>query len=178
MLKKWFSFGLISWLFLLAGCNTGDNWQVDFTKPVQYAKGKESVIEIKVTEDNKPVTDLNASAEFEMSSMSHGNVNLKLEEEGDGIYRGKAELPMAGKYTVTFTLKKDGYTIEKIVEVEAKKVDSVAKINGDIISTEDLVFYRFINNTSPKKNTNSSSSRKSARWRLRSFNLGAASPRQ
>jgi hypothetical protein len=130
---------------VLTACGTGDNWEVKFNEPLYVTKGKESTVEIKVTEDNKPLTDLNVKAQFEMTSMSHGTVNLKLDDKGDGIYQGKAVFPMAGGYTATFTMKKEGYTIEKVLEVEAEKAEGVALINGEPINTDDLEFYRFIN---------------------------------
>lgn len=144
-MKKALFLGLIAIIFLITGCGKGENWEVEFTKPLQFVEGKESTFEIKVTEESKPVTDLNATAHIEMASMSHGNVDLKLEEGKDGLYTGKAALPMKGTYDVFFKFKKDGYTIEKRLEVEAKEVKGVATINGEEISTDDLEFYRFIN---------------------------------
>lgn len=147
MLKKSLSVSMLGLiLLLLSSCGTpGDNWVVDFTEPLRYTKGAETKVEVKITDENKPVTDVNVKVHFEMSSMSHGSVNIKLDEEGDGIYAGKAEFPMSGKYNATFTLKKDGYTIEKVTEVELEKVEGVATINGEPINSDDLEFYQFIN---------------------------------
>jgi hypothetical protein len=145
-MKKGIILGIIALIFLLSGCGKGDNWKVEFTKEPQFIKEKESSLEIKVTEGDKPVTDLDASAHFEMASMSHGEVDVNLEEGEDGLYTGKVGLPMKGKYSVIFTFKKDGDTVEKAIEVEVKEVKGVATINGEPISNEDIEFYRFINN--------------------------------
>lgn len=145
-MKRAISLGLLAVVLLLAGCGTGENWKVEFTKPLQFIQGKEAPFEIKVTEDKKPVTGLNASAEIEMGTMSHGTVNVRLTEVKDGRYQGKAQLTMSGQYTVTFKFKKGGYTVEKILDVDVKKVEGVAKINGETISFNELEFYRFINN--------------------------------
>lgn len=147
MLKKWMSFVLLGLVILLAGCSdTGENWEIEFTKPLQFKKGQETPIEIKITEEGKPVTDVSARALFEMSAMSHGSLNLRLEDKGDGLYTAKAEFPMSGKYNVSFTLKKEGYTIEKVMEVEVEKVEGVATINGKPINIDELDFFRFNNN--------------------------------
>lgn len=145
MMNRILSFILLSLLLLLSACGTGEDWTVDFTEPLRYTKGAETEIEVKVVEGNEPVNDLNVRVHFEMTSMSHGSVNLKLEEQGDGVYSGAAEFPMAGEYAATFTMKKEGYTIEKVVEVEVEKVEGVATINGEPINTADVEFYRFIN---------------------------------
>ncbi|MEW8986230.1 MAG: FixH family protein [Bacillus sp. (in: firmicutes)] len=147
MLKKSLHYMLLGLvLLLLSSCGTpGENWVVDFTEPLRYTKGAETQIEVKIIEENEPVADVSVRAHFEMSSMSHGSVDIKLEEQGEGIYSGKAEFPMAGKYTATFTLKKEGYTVEKIVDVEVEKVEGVATINGEPINSDDLEFYKFIN---------------------------------
>ncbi|WP_412176665.1 hypothetical protein [Bacillus sp. T3] len=80
-----------------------------------------------------------------MTSMDHGSINLRLEEVGDGLYTAKAEFTMSGSYNVTFTLKKEGYTVEKIMEVEVEKVEGVATINGKPITVDELDFFRFNN---------------------------------
>ncbi|NMD72344.1 hypothetical protein HHO41_18910 [Bacillus sp. DNRA2] len=145
MKKRILSFILLGLVMLLSACSEGDDWTVSFTEPLRYTKGAETPIEVKVVEDNKPVTDLNMRVHMEMTSMSHGSVDMKLEEQGDGVYSGKAEFPMSGKFEATFTMKKEGYTIEKVVEVEVEKVQGVATINGEPINTDDVEFYRFIN---------------------------------
>ncbi len=171
-MKKAISLGMMVLIFLLSACGTGDNWKVEFTDPPKFNNGDESTFEIKVTEEGKPVTGLNATASMEMTKMSHGSINVKLEEAKDGLYKGKAALTMAGDYTVAFKFKKDGYTVEKVLEVEAVDEDgdasktgaaddtsadagdkgaagdktAVATINGEPINAEDIEFYRFINN--------------------------------
>lgn len=172
-MKKTISIGLMVLIFLLSACGTGDNWKVEFTDPPKFNNGDESTFEIKVTEEGEPVTGLNATATMEMTKMSHGSINVKLEEAKDGLYTGTTALTMAGDYTVAFKFKKDGKTVEKVLEVEAVDEDgsasktgttddtsaavgdtgsaagdktAVATINGQPINAEDIEFYRFINN--------------------------------
>lgn len=145
-MRKRFSLGLVLAIgFLLTGCGQGDNWEPEFTQDVYFVKGAKSPVEIKVTEEGEPVTDLSAIVSLEMTKMNHGTVNIKLKESKDGVYAGEAEFPMAGEYVATFTLKKEGYTIEKVLEVNVKKSDGVATINGEPITEETLEFYHFIN---------------------------------
>ncbi|AGK56112.1 hypothetical protein B1NLA3E_21870 [Bacillus sp. 1NLA3E] len=121
IMKKAIFLGLLAVVLLLAGCGTGENWKVEFTKPLQFIQGKEAPFEIRVTEDKKPVTGINATAEIEMVTMNHGTINVRLTEGKDGRYQGKAQLTMPGQYTVTFKFKKGGYTVEKTLEIEVKK---------------------------------------------------------
>lgn len=51
IMKKAIFLGLLAVVLLLAGCGTGENWKVEFTKPLQFIQGKEAPFEIRVTED-------------------------------------------------------------------------------------------------------------------------------
>ena len=88
---------------------------------------------------------LDVSAELAMGSMDHGTVNVDLQEVSDGIYSGSAKFSMAGKWEAAFTLEKDGAKQDKVVDLNVKKPEGVASINGEWITNEDLDFYKFIN---------------------------------
>jgi hypothetical protein len=93
----------------------------------------------------RKVTGLNVLAEFSMTNMDHGTTEVKLTEKENGIYSGKVELPMAGKYEIFFVLERDGQKAEKVINYEVKESEGVASINGEWITNEDIEFYKFIN---------------------------------
>lgn len=130
---------------LLGGCNQEPDWKVEVTNEPVFANGKQSNFEIKVSENGKAVKGLNITAEFAMSSMDHGTVNVELEEVSEGIYTGSAEFSMAGKWEAAFNLEKDGLKHEEVMDLNVKKAEGVASINGEWITNEDLEFYEFIN---------------------------------
>jgi hypothetical protein len=68
-----------------------------------------------------------------------------LAEGKDGTYTGKVKLPMGGKYEITFRLKKNGKTTEKVIDYTVNKPQGVATINGKWITNEEVDFYKFIN---------------------------------
>ncbi|MBS8265475.1 hypothetical protein DYI25_13695 [Mesobacillus boroniphilus] len=129
----------------LAGCSQEPDWNVKVTNEPVFANGKESDFEIEVTENGNAVKDLNIVAEFAMSSMDHGTIDVELEELSDGIYSGSAEFSMAGEWEAVFTLENDGSKQEEVVKLNVKKAEGVASINGEWITDEDLKFYQFIN---------------------------------
>lgn len=133
-------------LVLLAGCSADPEYNIKITKPIYQEPDKEMPFEIQVKEKDEGVTELDVSAEFSMTNMDHGMTKVKLTEEEDGIYSGKVELPMPGKYEILFILERDGEKTEKVISYEVEKPEGVASINGEWITHEDVEFYKFINN--------------------------------
>lgn len=143
-MKKWIlAFALI--IGMLAGCSSSPDYKIDITKPLYFQKGQESSFEIKVTENKKPVTGLDISAELSIANMDHGDTKVVLKEEQKGLYTGKVKLEMDGKYEMAFTLKKGNKKTEEVFKYEVKKTEGIASINGEWIKNEDLEFYEAIN---------------------------------
>jgi hypothetical protein len=132
-------------LAILAGCSADPEYNIEVTKPIYQLADKEMPFEIKVTEKDEAATGLNVSAEFSMTYMDHGTTEVELTEEEDGIYSGKVELPMTGKYEIFFVLEKDEKKAERVINYEVKQSEGVASINGEWITNEDIEFYKFIN---------------------------------
>lgn len=131
-------------LLLVTACGA-DNLNVTVEQDLFIKKGKPSDFAIKVTDDNGPVEDLEIEASFSMLNMDHGTVEVSFEEQEKGTYSTEVELPMAGDWEIVFTIKRDGKTIEKVLEYEVQEPNGVATINGEWITNEDIEFYRFIN---------------------------------
>lgn len=141
--------GLISAIILisliLAGCSLSPKWDLDVSKKPAFLKDKASQIEITVTENDKPVTGLEVTAQLSMVKMDHGTIDIKMEELEDGLYAAKAPITMDGKWEAMFFLEKDEQELEKVIEMDIEKANGVASINGEWITGEDVEFYRFIN---------------------------------
>lgn len=138
-------FAVLLLLAMLAGCSSGPDYKVDITKPLYFIQNKEMSFEIYVTENKKPVTGLDISADITMANMDHGNSKAIFNEKQKGLYIGKVKLPMNGKYEMDFTLKKGKQISEKVFDYEVKKPKGVATINGKWIKNEDLKFYELLN---------------------------------
>jgi hypothetical protein len=136
---------LVLLIAVLAGCSSGPDYKVDITKPLYFVKDKEVPFEIKVTENNKPVTGLSISADLSMANMDHGTAHAAFTEEQKGLYTGKVKIPMNGKYEMDFTLKKGDKKSEKVFDYTVKKPVGVATINGKWIRNEDLTYYELLN---------------------------------
>ncbi|MED3561036.1 FixH family protein [Bacillus xiapuensis] len=130
---------------MLAGCSSGPDYKVDLTKPLYIQKDKAMPFEIKVTESKKAVKGLKVAVELSMINMDHGTYKAKLTEGKDGTYAGNIQLEMPGKYEAEFTLEKGGKKTKKIMDLEVKKPQGVASINGKWITNGDLAFYKLIN---------------------------------
>ncbi|MDQ6595244.1 FixH family protein [Bacillus salipaludis] len=130
---------------LLAGCSSGPDYEIDSTKPLYFQKDKAMPFEIKVLENKNSVKGLKVTVELSMANMDHGSYKAKLTEGKAGTYAGNIQLEMPGKYEAAFTLEKGGEKTEKIINLDVKKPQGVASINGKWITNDDLAFYRFIN---------------------------------
>ncbi|MCM3692982.1 FixH family protein [Neobacillus niacini] len=130
---------------VLVGCSADPEYDIEVVGPIYQLADKEMPFEVKVTEKDEAATGLKISAEFSMTNMDHGTTEVKLTEEEDGLYAGKVELPMTGKYEIFFVLEKDGKKAEKVINYEVKEAEGVASINGKWITNEDIEFYKFIN---------------------------------
>ncbi|MBI0578188.1 FixH family protein [Neobacillus cucumis] len=130
---------------LLAGCSSGPDYKIEVTKPLYFQKDKAMPFEMKVLENKKAVKGLKVSVELSMANMDHGSYKAKLTEGKAGTYAGNIQLEMPGKYEAAFTLEKGGEKTEKIINLDVKKPQGVASINGKWITNDDLAFYRFIN---------------------------------
>ncbi|WHZ03083.1 FixH family protein [Neobacillus sp. YX16] len=144
-MKKLMRLTALLLLAVLAGCSADPEYSVEVVKPIYQLADKEMPFVIKVAEKDEAATGLNVSAEFSMTNMDHGTTEVKLTEKENGIYSGKVELPMAGKYEIFFVLERDGKKADKVINYEVKESEGVASINGEWITNEDIEFYKFIN---------------------------------
>ena len=76
----------------------------------------ENTFEAMVTQNGQPVTDATVSTEFFMAAMPSMNMpemrtRADLMHEGNGMYRGKGQVMMAGSWNVTVMVTRGGQEI-------------------------------------------------------------------
>ncbi|MBI2829255.1 MAG: FixH family protein [Acidobacteria bacterium] len=76
----------------------------------------ENTFEVMVMQDGKPVTDAMVTTEFFMAAMPAMNMpemrtKAELAHEGNGMYRGKGQVMMAGNWDVTIMATRGGQEI-------------------------------------------------------------------
>lgn len=91
--------------------------------PVQTG---DNTFEVMVREDGKPVTDATVSTEFVMAAMPSMKMpemrtKTDLTHAGNGMYRGKGQVTMAGNWDVTVKVMRSGQ------EIGSKKMTLTAK---------------------------------------------------
>jgi hypothetical protein len=145
-MRNWIWASLIgSLMAILFGCSAGQNIEIEVIKPLTFAKGAETPFEIKVTEDGNVVEGLKIIGELSMVDMDHGTVEATFVEGAGGFYSTNVKLPMAGDWEVVYNVEHNGKPFEKIEQYKVKKSKGVATINGELITYEDIEFYKFIN---------------------------------
>lgn len=86
----------------------------------------DNTFEVMVMQDRKPVTDATVSTEFYMPAMPSMNMpemrtKTDLTHAGNGMYRGKGQVTMAGDWDVTVTVMRGGQEIgRRTVKLTAK----------------------------------------------------------
>jgi nitrogen fixation protein FixH len=87
--------------------------EITFKSDPDPVKTGENTFEVMVMQDGKPVTDASVSAEFYMPAMPQMKMpemrtKAELAPAGDGVYRGKGQVMMAGKWDVTVMAMRGG----------------------------------------------------------------------
>jgi len=86
----------------------------------------ENTFEVMVMQDGKPVTDAMVTTEFFMAAMPSMNMpemrtKAELAHQGNGMYRGKGQVTMAGNWDVTVMAMRGGQ------EIGSRKIAVTAK---------------------------------------------------
>src|SRR5687767_8713876 len=116
-MKKRMVFTSLLLVALITGCSSAPEYKVKVTKDLYYQKDTAIPLAIKLTENKKAALGLNVSAQLSMTNMDHGTYDVALAEGKDGIYSGKVQLPMAGKYEAVLTFEKAGKKSEKVINL-------------------------------------------------------------
>lgn len=122
---------VIAAVVIAVGCGGGNEagtQAVDITfktEPDPVRTG-ENTFEVMVRQDGKPVTDAMVTTEFFMAAMPSMNMpemrtKAELAHEGNGMYRGKGQVMMAGNWDVTVMAMRGGQ------EIGSRKITVTAK---------------------------------------------------
>jgi uncharacterized GH25 family protein len=100
--------------------------EITFKSDPDPVKTGENTFEVMVMQDGKPVNDASVSAEFYMPAMPQMKMpemrtKTDLAPAGDGVYRGKGQVMMAGNWDVTVIAMRGGQ------ELGTKKLTVTAK---------------------------------------------------
>ena len=99
---------------------------VDITLKTDSVRMGENTFEVTVTQDGKPVTDATVTTECFMAAMPSMNMpemrtKAELAHQGNGTYRGKGQVTMAGTWDVTVVAARGGQ------EIGRRKITVTAK---------------------------------------------------
>jgi hypothetical protein len=107
--------------------NTKAGAQVVLRSEPDPPKAGENQFEVTVKNKNgKAITGADVSVVFVMPAMPAMNMaetrqTVKLTPAGEGVYRGKGKVPMAGRWNVTVTVSEHGRTLaNKKLTITAK----------------------------------------------------------
>jgi hypothetical protein len=100
--------------------------EITFKSDPDPVKTGENTFEVMVMQDGRPVNDASVSAEFYMAAMPQMKMpemrtKADLAPAGDGVYRGKGQVMMAGSWDVTVMAMRGGQ------ELGTKKLTVTAK---------------------------------------------------
>jgi len=95
-------------LVLITGCSS-NNFEIKLTTPKSFTPGQTTPIQLTILDqDGKPVKGAKVSAVLDMQGMSHGDVSMKMQETGNGVYMGQAKFEMEGDYTANIYIDSNG----------------------------------------------------------------------
>ena len=100
---------MISLLFIImAGCSS-TNFDIKLTTPKTLTPGQATPMQLSILDQNgKPLKGAKVSVLLDMQGMSHGEVSMKMQETGNGVYVGQAQLEMEGDYTANINIDANG----------------------------------------------------------------------
>jgi hypothetical protein len=95
-------------LILITGCSS-NNFEIKLVTPKSFTPDQSTPIQIKILDrEGKPVKGAKVSADLDMQGMSHGDISMKMQETGNGVYVGQATFEMEGDYTATIKIDDNG----------------------------------------------------------------------
>ncbi|WP_164993356.1 FixH family protein [Macrococcus sp. DPC7161] len=103
---------LLSMLLFLTACSK--DYSVKVTEKPKAMQDAPFTVQIK--ENNNAYQDYKGKAVFKMKGMDHGTIEAQLKHDKDGEYHSKVNLPMAGKWTISFKDK----AIDKTIDIDVE----------------------------------------------------------
>ncbi|MFP5111682.1 FixH family protein [Bacillaceae bacterium C204] len=95
-------------LILITGCSS-NNFEIKLFTPKSFTPDQSTPIKVKILDrEGNPVIGAKVSADLDMQGMSHGDITMKMQETGNGVYVGRAKFEMEGDYTATIKIDYNG----------------------------------------------------------------------
>ncbi|MGG3467481.1 FixH family protein [Neobacillus pocheonensis] len=95
-------------IILVSGCSS-NNFQITLSAPKSFTPGQSTPIQFKILDrEGRPVKDAKVSADLKMQGMSHEDLSMEMQETGNGVYAGKANIEMEGDYIATIKIDYKG----------------------------------------------------------------------
>ncbi|MEH7502910.1 FixH family protein [Neobacillus drentensis] len=95
-------------LILITGCSS-NNFEIKLFTPKSFTPDQSTPIQMKILDrEGKPVKGAKVSADLDMQGMSHGDISMKMQETGNGVYVGQAKFEMEGDYTAAIKIDYNG----------------------------------------------------------------------
>ncbi|MBT2656103.1 FixH family protein [Bacillus sp. ISL-18] len=92
----------------MTGCSS-TNFDLKLTTPKSFTPGQSTPIQLTILDqDGKPVKGAKVNVQLDMQGMSHGDISMKMQETGNGVYLGLAKFEMEGDYTANITIDSNG----------------------------------------------------------------------
>ena len=108
VLNKFTSLLISLMLILITGCSL-NNFDIKLFTPKSFTPDQSIPIKVKILDrEGKPVKGAKVSADLDMQGMSHGDITMKMQETGNGVYVGQAKFEMEGDYTATIKIDYNG----------------------------------------------------------------------
>ncbi|MED4228247.1 FixH family protein [Neobacillus cucumis] len=107
-MKKFTGFIMSLLLILMVGCSS-NNFEIKLSTPKSFTSGQSTPIQVKILDpDGKPVKGAKVSTKLDMQGMSHGDISINMQEKGNGVYVGQANIEMEGDYIATIKVDDNG----------------------------------------------------------------------
>jgi nitrogen fixation protein FixH len=109
------------WL-ILSGCSSSEQWQAAIKeKEVNFKEGEKIPLVLEIKDRGKPVAGLVVKAILEMKTMDHGQIEVVLHDNGDGIYKENVQLPMDGDWIADVNITNGKKKMESALSFKAER---------------------------------------------------------
>lgn len=109
---------------ILTGCSSSEHWQAILQDKVPFKEGSKVPLVLKVKDHGKPAAGLAVKAVLEMKGMDHGQIEVLLHDNGNGVYRENVQLPMDGDWIADINITNGKQKMEKALSFKAERTNT------------------------------------------------------
>lgn len=108
------------WL-VLTGCSSTGTWQAAIKEKVNFSEGKKIPLVLEIKDHGKPIAGLAVKAILEMKTMDHGQIEVVLHDNGNGIYKENVQLPMDGDWIADVNITNGKQKMESALSFKVER---------------------------------------------------------